>query len=436
MKTTALPKQRRTLSKESKRSIFAWCVYDWAINSFSVIVTTFVIAAYFTRHIAPNEIIGTALWGYTIAFTGLLIAIFSPIFGAIADHTGRRKPWLLVFTMTEIIASAALWFAMPSSHFVAWTLMCVALGTLGIEFATVFYNSMLPEIAPRRYIGRISGWGWGLGYAGGLTSLTIVLFAFILPDVPLFHLDKSLAENVRICGPLVAVWIMLFSIPMFAIVPDRQAQMIPKRQAIVQGVKSFFATLKVLPKHKNISLFLIARMLYMDGINTIFVFGGIYAAGTFNMSVAEVIEFGIFLNIAAGIGAGLFAWLDDIFGPKRTIQYSLVGIITSSFILLLVKSKLMFWIFALSLGSFVGPVQASSRSLMARLAPPTQMTELFGLYAFSGKATAYVGPWLLGLVTVTFNSQRVGMSTVLIFMIAGFSLFWYVTPPRMYRRHR
>jgi UMF1 family MFS transporter len=402
---------------KNKRVLFAWCLYDWAAAPFYSIITTFIFAAYFTGHVAENTIVGTSQWANATALAGIVIAILSPLFGAIADHGGRHKMWVLLFTSLCIISSALLWFAYPSPHSVYFTLACTVLGTIGLEVALVFYNSFLPHIVSNNYLGRLSGWAWGVGYIGGIIALSIALFVFINPKPT--WLDTNTAAQVRICGPLVAIWFAIFSIPFFILVPDSPTIRISAYQAISRGLREIKQTIKELPQQKNLLLYLIAHLIYIDGLNTIFAFGGIYAAGTFGMDLPHVILFGITMNITAGIGAIILAWADDYFGSKPTILISLLGLTVFSIPLLLVHDRNVFWGFALLLAVFVGPVQAASRALMARLAPPDKSTEMFGLYALSGRITAFIGPWILGIVTLHFDSQRAGMSTVLLFFIVG-----------------
>ncbi len=406
----------------------AWCIYDWAAAAFSIIVTTFIFATYFTTEIAVDEIKGTYQWATAAAIAGVMIAILSPIFGAIADYSGRHKRWLFFFTMVCIVSTALLWYAKPDVSYVYYTLACVVISTLGLEIANVFYNSFLSHIAPRDYIGRISGWAWGLGYFGGIITLSIALFVFI--KHPPSWLNASTAEQIRICGPWVALWYAFFSLPLFIMVPDIPSSRLSMSQAIKRGFQELGKTIRSLPKQKNLLLYLAAHLVYIDGLNTLFAFGGIYAAGTFHMPLSEVILFGITINISAGIGAMLLAWVDDYLGSKPTILISIVFLIIFSIAVLLVKTTTMFWCLALVLTMFVGPVQAASRSLMVRITPEEKSTEMFGLYAFSGRITAFIGPWLLGIVTLYFQSQRAGMATVVLFFIVGGILMCFVREPK------
>jgi len=402
-------------------SIAAWCLYDWASSSFAIIVTTFIFATYFTTKVASDHIVGTYQWANAIALAGAIIALASPILGAIADRGGHHKQWLFFFSWLCIISTALLWFSYPHPRSVYFTLTCVVFGTIGLEVALVFYNAFLTYIAPRNYVGRISGWGWGCGYLGGIVALLITLFVFVKNNI--FSLDASTAAQIRICGPFVAIWYALFSLPLFFLVPSISHTARPLLQAVRAGWQELRSTLKKIPQEKNVFLYLVAHMVYADGLNTLFAFGGIYAAGTYGLSFEEVLIFGITMNTTAGLGAILFAWVDDYFSSKRTIIISLICLIIFGIPILFLHDKYIFWGVALLLCLFVGPVQSASRSLMAHLISNKEIsTEWFGLYSLSGRITAFMGPWLLGLMTMLFNSQRVGMATIMVFFVIGMIL--------------
>lgn len=413
-----------------RRARIAWCVYDWANSAFPTVIVTFVFSAYFATAVAADKAAGTAQWSRALAISGLLIALLSPVLGAIADRSGRRKPWLAAGSAITIAGAAALWFVRPEAEYVIYALVVFAIANIAFEISQVFYNAMLPTITPKERMGRLSGWGWGLGYAGGLCCLVIALFAFVQGNPPMLGLEKSSAEHVRVIGPMVAIWFAVFCIPLFLFVPDAPSAGLRPAVAAREGIATLIATLKRVRDYRQVAWFLLARVFYVDGMNTMFAFGGIYAAGTFGMTVAEVIQFGIALNISAGLGAAGFAWLDDRMGAKKTIAIALTGLIALGIPLLLVESKMWFWIVGVPLGIFMGPAQAASRSLMARLAPPDLRTEMFGLFAFSGKATAFMGPAILGVITVTMESQRAGMATIVVFLVAGLAiLLWRVREP-------
>ena len=413
-----------------RRGLFGWCLYDWANSAFPTVITTFVFSAYFTKAIAADEISGTAQWGIAISLSGLFVALLSPFLGAIADHGGRRKPWVFVLTLLCVVASALLWLARPETNFIFLALSLVALANFAFEMAMVFYNAMLPDLVPRQHIGRLSGWGWGLGYAGGLVCLGLILVLLVQAETPIFGLDKESFEHIRATGPMGAIWMAVFAAPFFLWTPDRPDQGISFAAALKRGIATLIDTFRRVREYSQIVRFLIARMMYTEGLNTLFTFGGIYAAGTFGMEFDELILFGIALNVTAGLGAAAFAWVDDRIGPKRTILIAVTGLTVLGAVLLFVEGKALFWTFALPLGIFVGPAQAASRTMMARLAPPRMMTEMFGLYALSGKATAFLGPALLAWMTVVFASQRAGMAVIMVFFLLGLVLLMGVADKR------
>jgi len=416
MSTGAEPSQAR-------RARIAWCFYDWANSAFPTVIITFVFAAYYTKAVAIDEITGTSEWGYAISLSALAVAVLGPVLGAVADHGGRRKPWLGAFTGLCIVVTAWLWFARPGDASIALAvLIAVCVANFAFEMGMVFYNAMLPGLTAEGHLGRLSGWGWGLGYLGGLTCLALTLVGLVQPETPWFGLEKDTFEHLRATGPLVAAWFAVFSLPLFLWTPDRPASKLPVGEAVRRGLRELKQTLSTITENAPVFRFLIARMIYADGINTLFAFGGIYAAGTFGMEFDELILFAIAMNVTAGIGAVLFGHMDDTVGPKKTIIVALMGLGVLGGALLVVENKALFWAFGLPLGLFVGPAQAASRSMMAHLAPPETVNEMFGLYALSGKATAFLGPALLGWVTVAFDSQRAGMATVLVFLLAGLVL--------------
>ncbi len=415
--------------RPDRGAVAAWCLYDWANSGFPTVVITFVFSAYVTKYVAESEALGTAQWGTAISLSALTVAMLSPLLGAIADNSGRRKPWLLAFTGLCVLMTFGLWTIKPTPASLLPALVLVAAGNAAFEFGQVFYNAMLPDVAPRHMLGRVSGWAWSCGYYGGLAALTVCLFVFALPEEAVFGLDKESFEQLRITGPFVALWFALFALPLFLVTPDRPASGLGFARAARQGVVTLIGTFRQLPRYRNIARFLLARMVYTDGLNTLFVFGGVYAANTFGMDFAEILTFGILLNITAGLGAFGFAWLDDWIGSKRTIVIAVAGLTLCAGVILMIESKLWFYVTGCTLGIFTGPTQAASRTLMARLAPRELLTEMFGLYAFSGKATAFLGPILVGWVTLWTGSQRLGMATILVFLVVGFILLLPVREP-------
>ncbi len=409
----------------NKRAVAAWCLYDWANSAFPTVIITFVFATYFTKALAPDPVRGTELWGLGASIAGLLVALGGPVLGAIADRGGRRKPWLAAFTGLCVLASGLLWFAAPGADWMVAALVLVGVATVAEEFSQIMYNAMLKTLAPASHIGRISGWGWGVGYAGGLMCLIVALVAFV--QNPLWPTDA--AQNVRATCLLVAVWFAVFSLPIFIFVPDQPAKNIKTGQAVREGLAQLWHGLTFAAARPAIWRFLLARMLYADGLATLFAFGGIYAAGTFGLTFEQILLFGIVLNVTAGLGALGFAWVDDGLGAKPTILISLTALIGLGTALLLVEDTTLFWLLGAALGIFVGPAQAASRSLMTHLSPPEMAGEMFGLFAVSGRVTAFLGPLLFGLMTGAFASQRAGMAVVVGLLLAGALILLTVRPP-------
>lgn len=405
----------------------AWALFDWANSPFPTIIMTFVFGTYFTKAIAETPEAGTAQWGWAMALAGFLIAVLGPLTGAMADRMGRRKPWLGGFSALCIAACALMWFATPVPESTLLALALVVVAAIGFELGMVFYNAMLPDVAPAGMMGRLSGWAWGLGYAGGLAALVLALLAFVQAETPLFGLDKTTAEHIRITPVVVAVWFAVFSLPTFLMVPE-PPRGAPFRKALglaVDDVRRLWGLFRTYPL---LARFLVARMIYTDGLNTLFAFGGIYAAGTFGLALDQVILLGIAMNITAGLGAAAFGWMDDLVGARATIIAGLIGLMILGSGLLVVESPIAFWALALPMGLFFGPVQSASRSMVARLAPAELTTEIFGLYALTGKITAFAGPLVLGWATLIADSQRAGMATVLVFLGGGLVLLLRAIP--------
>jgi UMF1 family MFS transporter len=430
----------------STRALLSWALYDWANSAFPTIVQTFVFATYFTRSVAGDPTVGTRAWGTAVGIAAALVAIAGPVLGAVTDRRGGRKAWIGGLTTVCLVASALLWFVAPSPAYAIRGLALLVIASVAFELASLLYNAMLPGLAAPERLGRWSGWGWGLGYAGGLASLGAALLLIDERTAAMLGLDHAASEHVRASFVLVAVWYGLFALPLFLFTPDARGTAASWSggsgvvAALRDGVRRLVATVRETRRHPATVRFLIAHLCYADGLATLFTFGGVYAAGTFDMTERDVLGFGIALNVTSGLGAAGFAWLDDRLGSKPTIVLSLVGLIVPGTLMLLVASQQVFWVLGMLLGIFVGPAQAASRSYMARVAPPDLRNQLFGLYALSGKATAFVGPLLVGWLTWAAGSQRVGMSAVVVLLAAGLALMltvpsttaarWYSEPER------
>lgn len=436
-------------ARASRLGKLGWVLFDWAAQPYFTLVTTFVFAPYFAATIAPDPATGQALWGFATGSAGLVIAVFSPVLGAIADAAGRRKPWIAAFGAVLVVASAALWFGKPGGGAVL-VLVAFAIGTIGAEFATVFNNAMMPALVPARRLGRLSGTGWATGYVGGLVSLVLTL-GFLAADPqtgrtmfgfePLFGLDAAAREGDRAVGPLAAIWFIVFVMPLFLFTPDQPAKL-PVRAAARRGLATLAETLRNLPRHRNTAFFLVANMIYTDGLIALFAFGGIYAAGTFGWGTIEIGVFGILLTITGTIGAYGGGKLDDLMGPKRVILMSLTILIVSAVFILSIGRDVIGFVISvppaapgaglygsvaervyvavgLLIGLAAGPLQAASRTLLVRLAPEDRVTQFFGLFALSGKVTSFIGPFLVSAVTAATASQKSGMAVLVAFFALG-----------------
>ncbi|MCP3876285.1 MAG: MFS transporter [Desulfobacteraceae bacterium] len=405
-------------TKSDKKTIFGWVMFDFANSAYTTLVVTFIYGTYFVKAIAPDEIAGTALWSRGVTITAICVALLSPLLGALADQGNLRKKFLFISTVTTIIGTVMLNFVLPGQIFMA--LVWFVVSNIAFELTNVFYNAYLPDIAPKEKIGRISGIGWGVGYIGGLMAMVIAMIGFVSPEVPWFGLSKETGANIRATNLLVAAWFAVFSIPLFLFVHVRSSKRQSKVKHIAkEGILDIINTFKELKKFKEITVLLIARLFYNDGLVTIFAFGGIYAAGTFGFTFNEIMIFGIVINVAAGIGALIMGYFDDKFGGKKTIQISNIALALATMLAVLSPNKTLFWVAGMLIGLFAGPNQSASRSLLGRFVPKEKENQFFGFFAFSGKMTAFMGPLLLGILTEIFNSQRAGVSVVIAFFVIG-----------------
>jgi UMF1 family MFS transporter len=436
-----------------RSAVIGWIFFDWAAQPYFTLITTFIFAPYFAIHVAADPASGQSLWGFATAAAGLVIALMSPVLGAIADASGRRKPWIAAFGALLVIGSCLMWFGKPGDVSVIPALLLVyGIATIGVEFATVFNNAMMPTLVPPDRIGSLSGTGWATGYVGGILSLILVL-GFLAADavtgrtlfgfVPLFGLDPVSHQGDRITGPLTGIWFIIFVLPMFLLTPDYPAKR-KWREALREGLTDLRHTLAELPKQKSMAAFLLANMIYTDGLVSLFAFGGIYAAGTFGWDTIRIGTFGIILAIAGTFGAWLGGRLDDRLGPKRVIAGSMLILLFAILAILLVdKDSIMFIkvappapdgpLFSASaeraylllgclIGAAGGPLQAASRTLLIRMAPKDRIAQYFGLFALTGKVTSFIGPLLIGVITAMTESQKAGMAVLVLFFVAGLAL--------------
>jgi UMF1 family MFS transporter len=449
--------------KEASRlGQLSWALFDWSNQPFFTVITTFIFAPYFANVMVGDPVQGQAAWAFTQSTSGVLIALMSPFLGAMADAGGRRKPYIFAFQVLTVLGCIGLWWAYPGRpDLIAPISAAIVVATIGAEMSIVFNNSQLPHIVRPERMGRLSGLGWGLGYCGGLIALFAVLVASMPAmfglaasnDRPLFGLDPATHELERLIGPASALWLGIFVMPMFLFTPDRAKRKIALSQAAWQGARSLVHTVRRLRHFGNALRYLIAFMLYNDGLAAIIAFGGVYASATFGWSTVTLGIFGIILTVFAIPGAFLGGRFDDRLGSKRTVQLAILGVIIAAVGIVSVSAdrvlfvvpagelapdrglfgslqEKVFMAFALLLGICMGPMQAASRTMIGRLAPPGMTGEFFGLFALSGRATAWMAPLAIGIITETTGSNRLGVACVLVFLMLGFVLLLGVREER------
>ncbi len=435
--------------RHGRRGVWGWMLFDWANQPFNTLIVTFIFAPYFIAEVIGDPVRGQALWGAATAIAGASVALLAPLLGAVADRTGARKAWILAFSLPYVVGCWGLWLAVPGMPDPMVVLIAYALAFIGAEFGQIFTNAMLPDLGPRREIGRISGSGWALGYVGGVVSLILVL-ALLAPApgsdrtligiAPIFGLDPAAGEPARASGPLSALWYLVFALPLFLWTPD-----IPRRPvagALREGARDLVATLRQIRRHRSLFTFLAASMIYRDGLVALFAFGGIYAAGVLGWGMFQL---GIFGIVAAAIGA-VGAWLggraDRAFGPRPVIVFSIWCLIGVSVVTLLTTresilfiplaegSRLPDYLFMVAggvLGAAAGALQSASRTLLIHQAEGrVSLAQAFGLFALSGRITAFIGPSLIAIVTTLTGSQRLGISPVILLYVAGLVLLYWV----------
>ena len=410
--------------------IAAWTSFDWANSAFTTIVVTFLYSEYFRSGIAGDGfggLSGSTLWSYAVAVSAVLVALLSPVVGALADRGGRRRFFLFVSTVFCVVFTVALGLVTPSTpNAVLLAMVFFIIANSAFDIGGVFYNSFLPVVAPPDKLGTISGIGWGVGYLAGLVSMTLALFAFIgmngLFD-PWFSLPLESGLNYRAPVFLVAAWFAVFSIPMFLFVKDEE----PTRKGVGvrEAVAELRSTFRKVRRYKEVAKFLLARLVFNDGLVTIFTLSGIYMGAVFGMDLGEIMMVGIIINLLAGLSAFAFGFVDDLIGGKKTILISVVALSIAAVVSAFAPTKFWFWVAAFLIGISVGPNQAASRSLMSRFVPDHQQAEFFGFFSFSGKATSFIGPFLFGTLTsvfrdrVPFPSERIGISVLIVMFVVG-----------------
>ena len=397
------------------KKIFNFALYDFANSAFTTIVITFIFSTYFAKQIAPNPILGQSYWGWAIGATGVLVAIIGPILGSFADKKNYTEFFIKLFTIMCITLTALLWFSKPSEKYLLFTLIIVASANFFYELSLIFYNSILKRISDSNNLGKSSGFSFAFGYIGGILILIICIKIFIDNDALPFGLSKENSENIRATSIVVAIWYLIFSIPFLMSLKKKINHNIEVPSNNIKKIKDLIWDKGL----NNLGKFLIARMLYADGLNAIIVMGGIFAVGVFKLEIKDLLVLSILMNITAFIGAIIGGYANDRFTSKSVIIFSLLGLIFSSTIILFIKTQLLFLIFAAINGFFIGPIQSASRVFITKSIDQNNQASGFGLFALSGKLTSFIGPLLVSTITYISNSQRIGFSSAIILLLIG-----------------
>ncbi|WP_240453704.1 MFS transporter [Chachezhania antarctica] len=440
-----------------KKRIWGWFFFDWASQPYLTLMLTFIFGPYFAQTAAQAFVAGgmteqaaraeaQALWGYGLTVTGILIAVLAPVLGAVADSAGRRLPWIWAFSAAYVVGALGCWYTAPEHFYAPMVLAFFGLGMIGMEFATIFTNSYLPSLGSKDELGRISGSGWGFGYVGGVLALAIMLLLFQAGDSgktmlgidPLFGLSPASGEDTRIVGPLTAIWYGVFMIPFFLWVRETPA---PAEGGVRAGLSGLKRTLRTLPRHPSLLSFLGSSMFYRDALNGVYTFGGIYALGVLGWSIQEVGIFGVIGAVSGAVSTWAGGYADRAFGPKPVIVAScLLMIATVGMIVSLSPTSVlwfaveegsalptqMFFLAGVLIGGGGGVLQSASRNMLTRQGNPERMTEAFGLYALSGKATTFIAPASIAIATDLTGSQRLGALPLLALFAIGLVLLWWV----------
>lgn len=423
----------------TRKQVFAWGIWDWGSAAFNAVILTFVFSVYLTDAVGddlPGSISATSWFSWSIGLAGVVIAVLAPISGQRFDARGRRKRSLGILTGLTVLSMVGLFFVKDDYHYLWLGLVLLAFGSILFELASVPYNSMLRQVSTPQNIGRVSGFGWSMGYFGGIVLLLICYFGFITGDGEtrgLFGLTTDGGLNIRFVALLAAVWFAVSAIPVFLAVPELPptgADPDAAKAGIAESYKVLFRDLGELWTVDRRSVyFLAASALFRDGLAGVFTFGAVLAVSVYGIGTADVLLFGVAANVVAGLGAISAGRFDDRVGPKTVIVVSLASMIFAGVVLLFVSGPLMFWVFGLVLCLFVGPAQSSSRTYLARLAPPGREGQFFGLYATTGRAVSFLAPTLFGLFVWLFDSDRAGIGGLLVVLALGLGALLAVKAP-------
>ena len=445
--TGAAPAARTAASPLAQ---LCWAVFDGGRSPYNVFINIFVFSAYFSTVVIADPVRGQTWWSYITSGASILIALTSPVLGAIADAGGRRKPWLIFSLAIGIPSMALLWFAMPGMTSGIWVIIVGLIGGLLFwEYSGIFLNAMLPNLAPPGRIGFLSGAGLAFANLFGIALFLFFLYAWSWNPRPLFGLDAAQHEPERAVGILAAIWVAIFALPFFFFTPDSPRTSLSLREAVSSGIGNLVETLKQVRRFRNVAVFLLARLAFYEGFLSLMLFTGVFAAGILKWTPTMLIVEGLINSVVAAI-AGVFAgWLDTRIGSKYSTIVFVAGCLVANLILLSVAPGVVFFvpidIAATSTGGlfptlpdkvflvtqcsiafFITGGLVTGRALMAKIAPRSMLNEFFGLYTMSGTATAFLGPAIVGILTGLFSNQRVGVGVGVVFLLVGFLVMFRV----------
>lgn len=413
----------------NKGKVFAWSLWDWGSAAFQAVVTTFVFTVYLTSGPFGEEAEVSVKLGTTLAIAGVLIAVLAPVLGRLTDANGRRKQWLGINTAVVVSVTALLVLVAPDPGYLMLGLVLLAIGNVAFEFAGVSYNSMLTQLATPQNMGRVSGFGWGMGYLGGIVLLSIVLVGFIFPDTGWFGATSEGGWNIRLSMVLCAAWFGVFALPVFFAVPEIPADKNSPVRGVFSGYRELFRSLVRLWRESQQTLrFLLASAIFRDGLAGVFTFAGIIAARSFGFEATTVIIFAIAANVVSGAATMLGGYFEDRFTAKAVMAASLAAMVTG-LVLVFVLAPLgpwVFWTFGLASSVFVGPVQSASRSYLARLTPPGREGEMFGLYATTGRAVSFLAPAAFTAAVALGGTPLFGILGIALVLLVGLLLLLLV----------
>ena len=416
-------------------------MWDWGSAAFNAVIVTFVFSVYLTDSVGKDleEPFSAATWlSIAIAVAGLVIALTAPVMGQRADRGGRRRRSLALWTYLTVALTALMFFVdsgSPNPWF--WVgLVLLAVGSITFEFAEVSYFAMLRQVSTPATVGRVSGFGWAMGYFGGIFLLLAAFLGFISGDGDergMLGITVDGGLNVRLVCLVAAVWFAVFALPALLKVPENR----PKKNdddnanaGFVESYRILWADLKALWRRDRRTVkFLVASAIFRDGLAGVFTFGAILAVTVYGLGAGDVLIFGVAANVVAALGAVAAGYLDDRVGPKAVIIGSLVAMLATMTVLLFVDGTTMFWIFGLLMCLFVGPAQSASRSFLARLVPPESDGQMFGLYATTGRAVSFLAPALFGMFTWAFSADRAGIAGIALVLLVGLLLLLPVRTP-------